>query len=90
MVPREVKIEMDIIKEISSNYEQEILKDMTASKKAIALIRSLTEDEKTRLLEEFYAQLEQKLRSLALKQLEDSIKFIKGINAADVKISEKR
>ena len=51
---------------------------MTASKKGIAIIDGLNETELRRALKEYYAKEEQKLRSLALKQLEDIVKQIKG------------
>ena len=51
---------------------------MTASKKGIAIIDSLNQEELRRALKEYYAKEEQKLRSLALKQLEDIVKQIKG------------
>ena len=64
--------------DLTNTYEQEIIRDMTASKKGIAIIDELNETELRRALKEYYAKEEQKLRSLALKQLEDIVKQIKG------------
>jgi len=65
--------------DLTNTYEQEIIRDMTASKKGIAIIDGLNETELRRALKEYYAKEEQKLRSLALKQLEDIVKQIKGV-----------
>lgn len=64
--------------DLTNTYEQEIKRDMTASKKGIAIIDGLNEQELRRALKEYYAKEEQKLRSLALKQLEDIVTQIKG------------
>jgi len=66
------------VKDITNTYEQEIKRDMTASKKGISIIDGLTGEESKRVLKSYYSKEEQRLRSLALKQLEDIVKQIKG------------
>ena len=69
---------MNDVKEISNTYEQEMVKDLTASQGLIKEIKSLTKAELEKLSSMMAAEYERKYRSLGIKMIQDYIKQIKG------------